>query len=599
MLLTRLAVLAMLAAGFPLSGAPWIGHGPVGVGVRALAGHDGTIYAGTYGKGFFRSGDDGGTWTEINDSATAQAFVFAMVIDPAGTVYAMTNIGLLASRDRGSSWTVISTLYADIAGGLAIDGSTLYAFGPPFNLARTSDGGVTWEPIINGLDNVDDWVTGVAIHGNTLVAAETTGLYRSADHGESWSRVSTMFGERVAVLSDGTFLAGTVGFGALRSIDDGQTWTESNSGLNDSARVSPVQDVIPGLGATVYLHSNIGGSARSDDGGRTWTMTNDGFVPSPPNISAMTLAGTMLCAAAQPGVYRRSDGEGAWSITAALPGEGSISSLAENATTTWAVEDGQIWRSDDGGSAWITRNAGAATMAADPNDGAIAYAGTARPFGNPLSFHATISRTSDGGATWSVLWTGDIGAGVQTLAVDPRSSQSVYAGLNDGLMRSRDGGATWSAALPGERVLSFAFDSLTVYAATATGVFVSHDDGGTWTRTLSGAAVALVTTTRFVYAATDTALFSTLDHGANWAPVSNSPPGITALASASDRLFAASAGDVFELLDNLYWIRRSDTPAGSPIMSLLFRNERLIAGTSARGVLDLALPLRMRAVRPR
>src|SRR5882724_3827871 len=119
MSLARLAGFAMLAVSIPLSGAPWIGHGPVGVGVRALAGFDSTIYAGTYGSGFFRSGDDGRNWTEINDSATAHAFVYAMVVDPIGTVYAMTNIGLLASRDRGSSWTTISTLYSDIAGGLA------------------------------------------------------------------------------------------------------------------------------------------------------------------------------------------------------------------------------------------------------------------------------------------------------------------------------------------------------------------------------------------------------------------------------------------------------------------------------------------------
>jgi hypothetical protein len=130
-----------------------------------MAGYDSTLYAGTDGEGFFRSGDNGRTWTESNDFGTAQTFVYAMVIDSTGTIFAMTNIGLLASRDRGSSWTTPSASYSDIAGGLAIDGLTLYAFGRPFNLARSTDGGKTWESIINGLNNVDDWVTGVAIHG--------------------------------------------------------------------------------------------------------------------------------------------------------------------------------------------------------------------------------------------------------------------------------------------------------------------------------------------------------------------------------------------------------------------------------------------------
>ncbi|HEV2719217.1 MAG TPA: hypothetical protein VG323_04295 [Thermoanaerobaculia bacterium] len=599
MLVRRLAVLVLFAAALPMRGAPWIGHGPVGYGVPALAGHGSDLYAGTSGHGFFRSGDGGRTWTEINDAATAHAFVYVAVADANGVVYAMTNIGLLATHDRGSSWMTISTLYTDIAGGLAIDGTTLYAYGRPMILARTADGGATWETIINGLNVDDDWVTGVAIHGNTLVAAETSGFYRSADHGKNWTRVSVLNGERAGVLADGTFLGGTNGFGVLRSTDDGRTWIDSNSGLSDSARVSPVLGIIPGAGATVYLRSNVGGAARSDDGGRTWTMINDGFVPSPPNIGAMTLLGTTLYAAAQPAVYRRDDAAHPWSVTAALPGSGSISAISANAAVTWAIDDLQVWRSVDGGSAWTFGNAGGVVIAADPADGAVAYSGT-RPIGNPIFSRATISRTADGGASWTSLWSGAVGEAVQALAVDPRSRQSLYAGLNDGLLRSTDGGATWSTALSGESVVALAFDALTVYAATATGVFVSSDGGATWRRTLSGAAVAVATTTRFAFAATDAGLFSSLDHGANWTRVAGAPTGVTALASGvPDRLFVASAGDLFELRDGLSWIRWSDASAGSPITALSFGGQTVLAGTASRGVLSLSLPPRLRAMRPR
>jgi hypothetical protein len=280
--------------------------------------------------------------------------------------------------------------------------------------------------------------------------------------------------------------------------------------------------------------------------------------------------------------------------------------MAANAMTTWVTSSSQIWRSGDGGVTWIAENGGFVTnsadvtIAADPTNGAVAYIGTARIGNHPVTFRPTVSRTSDSGATWTVLWTGDIGGALQALSVDPRSSQSLYAGLKDGLVRSLDAGATWSTALSGESVVAIAFDAFTVYAATATGMFVSHDNGATWTRTLSGAVVAVASTTQFSYAATGTALFFTLDHGANWSPVANAPPSISALASAPhDRLFVASAGDVFELRDDLHWIRRSDSSAGSEITTLLFRDERLIAGTSTRGILSLALPTRMRAVHSR
>jgi photosystem II stability/assembly factor-like uncharacterized protein len=604
MALRRLAVLALIAVALPLQAAHWIPHGPIGAHVTAFAVHDSTVYAGTYGAGLFRSGDAGQSWIEINDSVTGRAFVYSIACDAAGTVYAMTNLGLFSSHDRGSSWTTFSTQYNDIAGGLVVDGSTLYAFGRPWQIARTTDGGATWQPIINGLDH-NALVDGVAVHGNTLIAAMSSGIFRSSDSGANWTPVLATTATAVQVLAGGTLLAGTVGFGVLRSTDDGRTWIGSNSGLNDSARISPVIDIVAGPDATVYLASNVGGAARSVDGGLTWTMMNDGFVPEPPNISAIALAGSTELASTTFGVFRRREPSIEWQPAAGLPGTGSIFSISSDPSTTWAIDEGTIDRSEDGGVSWIQLRASQySTIVADPRKAGSAFAGTARLFGAPQFFHPTIESTVDGGAHWNVLWTGESGTAVQTLAADARAPQSIFAGLNNGLIRSRDGGQTWSdVLLRGESVVSIAFDSLNVssmFAATASGVFLSRDGGTTWTRTITSRGIAVASTLRFAYAATDSGLYSSIDHGATWTRVANAPAQITAIASASpDRLFAASAGDVYELRDHVRWTRPAESPIGFPIPSLQFQNETLIAGTSGRGVLVLNLAPRTRAARPR
>ena len=74
------------------------------------------------------------------------------------------------------------------------------------------------------------------------------------------------------------------------------------------------------------------------------------------------------------------------------------------------------------------------------------------------------------------------------LAIDPRDSQRLYAGVFRGVSRSTDGGRTWSLSTNGfptrDAVLDIEIDLEapdTLYALTsASGVFKSTDAGATW-----------------------------------------------------------------------------------------------------------------------
>lgn len=58
---------------------------------------------------------------------------------------------------------------------------------------------------------------------------------------------------------------------------------------------------------------------------------------------------------------------------------------------------------------------------------------------------------------------------VNTLAIDPATPATIYAGTRSGLFKSTDGGKSWSANQPLEQVIAIAIDAKTpstIYAST-------------------------------------------------------------------------------------------------------------------------------------
>ncbi len=78
---------------------------------------------------------------------------------------------------------------------------------------------------------------------------------------------------------------------------------------------------------------------------------------------------------------------------------------------------------------------GVHALAGDPSDPAILYAGTQA---------GGVFKTTDGGASWSLVGPTLPRSSVEAIAVDPSDPKRVYAGTYDkGVYRSTDSGATW------------------------------------------------------------------------------------------------------------------------------------------------------------
>ena len=140
-----------------------------------------------------------------------------------------THYGLYRSRDGGKTWAFAALSGRDAMNLARPGGQTLWTAGH-YVLAKSTDGGRNWVDVRpSGLPTLD--VHGFAVDPgkpSTLYAAVAgRGLYRSTDNGVSFDPVSNEVGGAVmalAVTPSGDVLAGDMQDGLLLSRDGGKTW---------------------------------------------------------------------------------------------------------------------------------------------------------------------------------------------------------------------------------------------------------------------------------------------------------------------------------------------------------------------------------------
>src|ERR1017187_9622430 len=95
---------------------------------------------------------------------------------------------------------------------------------------RSSDSGVTWDPMNTGLESVDAREVGsLATMGTKVIACTAGGIFLSTDSGVSWNALDTsglgMWGLGYFASRDSLFYAcGGNGYGIYYSPDSGSTW---------------------------------------------------------------------------------------------------------------------------------------------------------------------------------------------------------------------------------------------------------------------------------------------------------------------------------------------------------------------------------------
>lgn len=305
----------------------------------------------------------------------------------------------------------------------------------------------------------------------------------------SWPPGDPVLALAIHPLDEGTVYAAAGYMGIFKTVDGGETWRATNSGmegffLDDVAFASPTSPVL-----YVAAYQGASGIYRSGDHGTTWTAIGPDMPPGVRSLAVDPTAPATLYASIlfRAFLTKTVDGGATWDTIAAFPDE--IMNVALDPLTPSTVyaavfrgtpAGGNLWKSLDGGQNWAAITQGLF----DPDTGRRydvlrVVIDPAAPENVYITTSGGGFKSTDGGATWSVT-------AHPVMAIDPVTTTTVYAGTRgEGIFRSTDAGATWAAfsqGLTDPFVNHMAVDPRTpaiVYAATDSGVFSIRVDDPT------------------------------------------------------------------------------------------------------------------------
>lgn len=539
----------------------WLSLGPTNIAgrVRSLA-MDPTrpdiLYAGSAGGGVWKTVDGGLHWTPQTD-LLPNLRIGSIVVDPhrPDRVFAGCGEGFV-------SWQ-----------GMQAFGQGVY---------RTDDGGEHWELLASTKTADFSYVFDLAAdphQANALLASTNRGIYLTTDGGSTWKRVvvgSTDHRGMQCVYHSSA--AGVVygvieGVGIFRSLDHGASWTLVYSGSSLDAYTRVVLAPAPSNGDIVYAafsaeyDETCAGLLKSTDRGTTWTpitiptnrfeatdymgwqgQYNSVLAVHPTTPSTIWVGGIDL--------YRSTNGGQSWTqMTNWYEGAGLPYVHADQHALLFhplqpgrmvSANDGGIFVTTNGGSTWLDRNSGLVTAqfhSGTPHPTADMVLGgtidngnlrittgtswmdvtggdggyTAVDPTNPSTWYSELyylhfMRSTAGGAdgTWQVKMSGiprasDYGTTdpvnfIAPFEMDPVNPKVLYAGTNR-VYKTTNGADSWksiSPVLSGSGVISAlglsASDSKVVYAGGDEGSMDWTSDGGTsWTSITTGLPVRYIT----------------------------------------------------------------------------------------------------------
>lgn len=276
---------------------------------------EGDIFVGSYGWGIWRSTDDGVTWTQPN-SGLHHFYIISLYILDDGNIYVGTlGGGIYRSTDNGESWQQTGVTSANVK-ALKVSPANGTLFASVVGMSRSTDGGVTWEPMNSGISQRDvasSEIKNIAFKsdGTIFIGYSNNGpstlIYRSTNNGSSWvlAQTGVSGGEilGLAVDDSGYIYASTDHQGVYKSTNNGDNWFKiRNPSQGGKLAFNSVGDLfLAGWGAGVWklpkgdtVWVNITGSIypqvdcifigsnnyiyaaknRSTDNGVTWTSLN-------------------------------------------------------------------------------------------------------------------------------------------------------------------------------------------------------------------------------------------------------------------------------------------------------------------------------------
>ncbi|HEX3472184.1 MAG TPA: transcriptional regulator [Silvibacterium sp.] len=477
-----------------------------------------TIYAGVWqldrsDGGVYISHDGGTTWTSSSDMDGKSVRALSQAPSNPKILVAGAISGVYRSEDSGLHWTQISPVGSGEihkVESVAIDPTdtkTIYA-GTWHLPWKTTDGGVTWHNIKQGLIDDSD-VFSIIIdptRPTVVYASACSGIYRSENGGEIFRKIQGIptTARRTRVLMQDpvnrqVVYAGTTE-GLYKTMDGGTNWVRTTG---PDVIINDVY-VDPKNTQHVMLATDRSGVLTSQDASATFHATNSGF--SQRQVTALlpdathdqTLYAGVVNDKSYGGVFVTEDGGKTWLqrsggldgrdiFSLAQADDGSIFAGTSHGIFRW---DGSLWRQDG-----TVVNLESKTVSVLKKGKKISktITGPSKPVTidvqvNDLSVNGPVwfAATADGvyrSVTQGATWTGPVLTESKYRFVDAHGA-TVFAARREDLRLSEDSGVTWTQiALPDKltsvRALTTAPNG-TLWVGGREGAFFSDDRGQTW-----------------------------------------------------------------------------------------------------------------------
>jgi len=331
------------------------------------------------------------------------------------------------------------------------DPNTLYIGHAKGGVWKTTDGGVTWAPLTDGLSSqVVGCLTLDPVDPNTVYfgtgeeyfAGYTlggVGIWKSTDGGATWTLKgnSTFAGRRINAISiDPTDTSRWVvcsDLGFHTTTDGGATFTLRKAGVGSALERHPtIANTLYGAMGWPFGGStaSANGVYKSTDGGVTWTL-----LAGPPTGTSAGRYELSICKGTPSVVY-------------------AVCTVPPGTSSAYLMKG--VWKTTNGGSTWTQ----IATTSSFPNSwpqGWYDLAIKANPDNSNVCYVADVVpyKTTNSGATWTFLGNPGGHPDIHAIEILPGASSTVYLGQDSGLYISTDGGSSWTHRNSGRGTMEY------------------------------------------------------------------------------------------------------------------------------------------------
>lgn len=428
------------------SGNTWVQMLPNSVAVLSISMDSiGAIYVGA-SNNFYKSTDNGVTWTSIYSGLPSLEIATTLCKQRneifVGTGYILQGDGIYHSTNGGEDWIQRGLSGQTVYSLTMNDNGTLIAGTKDSGIYKSSDNGLTWLQINNGLYNKNIFRVKTGPSNLLFACSESDGgIYRSTNLGASWEITGVTAGtiNRAFINETGDIFAATL-FGVQKYNTQDSDW--SISGLTSVSSVRGwnwLSDIIIDYDKVMFASSWSGKVFKSTDYGGTWDTTSD-IHSYQTHVTDMALYPDNSILLGIYGFMKRSTDKG---ITWASIINGLPNSIIQNIEVTeegvvYAVSGNKLCKANHIDSSFVVIRDG--IFASSPpiynrmatgNNGLIFFA--------DQDVNQGIYRSTDYGETWLKIYNSSV------YSLSLFNNKYVAAGLpaGEGILFSSNLGDTW------------------------------------------------------------------------------------------------------------------------------------------------------------